>query len=171
MKKKLIFAMIAILLLTPWPVAYAYENDAFSQEAVSINAAAASAAPNYTVYGRAIGGVNAGDLFYIDTTNSPADISLTLFITNADELVHYYRYMTMKVGVYVQTGVDQWQEAAMGNGEPIPDTYITMQNGNVNFTLPGYNQYKITIDRGCFYSLSAAGGEGSLAPQFYITTE
>ena len=37
------------------------------------------------------------------------------------------------------------------NGEPLADTYITMLNGKVNFTLPGYAKYKITIDKGCFY--------------------
>lgn len=171
MKKKLIFALLATLLLTPWPVAYAHENDMLSQGAVQINAAAASAAPSWSAFGKAIGGVNPGDLFYVDTMNSPADILLTLNITNADELVAHYRYMTLKVGVYVQTGTDQWQEATADNGELIPDTYITMRNGNVSFSLPGYAQYKVTIDRGCFYCFSADDDKDSMSPQFYLTAE
>ena len=175
MNKRLLkkfFPLIAILLLAPWPVAYAYENTVAGSEIVQIEAAEASVAPGLSVYGGAIGGVTtSSDLFYIDITKNPTDTLVTLHLTNTDELVHYYRYLILKVGVYVQTDINQWEEAAMGNGELIPDTYITMRNGNVSFTLPGYAKYKIAIDGGSFYCFRTDAGEGGLSPKFYVTAE
>ena len=171
MKKKLIFLLLASLLLTPWPVAYAYGNNTAGQAPVQIEAAAPAAAPHWNAYGNAIGGVTPGDLFYIDTGNSTADMPVTLYITNTDELVHYYRYLTLNVGVYVQTGTDQWEKATTGNGELLPDTYITMLNGKVSFTLPGYARYKITIDKGCFYCYGTVTGKSAVSPAFYLTAD
>ncbi len=48
--------------------------------------------------------------------------------------------MILKIGVYCQTGTD-WQKAVKSSGEPFPDTYLTMQNGRVSFTLLGYATY------------------------------
>ena len=59
----------------------------------------------------------------------------------------------------------------MGNGEVIPDTYITMRNGGVSFTLSGYAKYKITIDSGSFYRFNAGTDRGSSSPKFYLTVE
>ena len=172
MRKKFIFPLLAILLLTPWPVAYAYDNTVAGQEPIQIDAAEPTAAPNWSVVGHTIGGVSTpGDLFYIDTTNNNADILVTLHITNTEELVHYYRYLFLKVGVYVQTGTDQWEKLAIGNGELIPDIYITMRKGWVSFTLPGYAKYKITIDSGCFYCSTTVTDESSISPKFYLTAE
>ena len=171
MRKKLFFPILAVLLLTPWPVAYAYDNTMASPAPVQIEAAEPSAAPGWSVFGKAIGGVSTpGDLFYIDTTNSPADILFTLHLTNADELVRCYRYLILNVGVYIQTGEDQWEKTAMDNAMT-PDIYITMQNGRVSFTLPGYAKYKITIDSGSFYSFSLGDDEGASSPKFYLTAE
>ena len=172
MRKKLIFPMLAILLLTPWPVAYAHDSAMAKQETYQIEAAAPPAAPAWNAYGKAIGGVTTPvDLFYIDIADSPADMPVTLYLTNAGELIHYYRYLILKVGVYVQTGTGHWEEATTGNGELIPDTYITMRNGNVSFTLPGYAKYKVTIDRGSFYCYSTGTEKGSSSPTFYLTAE
>ncbi len=171
MRKRLIFSLLAVLLLTPWPVAYAYDNAKAGPEPVQIEAAQASSAPGWKVYGGAIGGVSTpGDLFYIDTTGSTADILATLYLTNSDELVHHYRYLILKVGGYSQIGINQWQKAVKGNGKPFPDTYITMQNGKVDFTLSGYAKYKITIDSGSFYAFRTKG-DGSVSPKFYLTVE
>ncbi len=170
MKKRLIFALLAMLLLAPWPVAYAYDNTKAGTGAVQIEAAQPSAAPSWKAYGGAIGGVSTpGDLFYIDTTGSTADISTTLYLTNSDELIHQYRYLILRVGVYSQTGVNQWSKAARVSGEALPDTYITMQTGKVDFTLPGDARYKVTIDGGSFYA-SRNTKDGS-SPQFYLTVE
>jgi len=169
MKRKLIFLLLATLLLTPWPVAYAHNNAMAGQSSIQIVAAEPTAAPHWKAFGKAIGGVNPGDLFYIDTGSSTTDMLVTLHITNADELVKYYRYMTLKVGVYVQTGTDQWEKVTTVNGELLPDTYITMLNGRVSFTLPGYAKYKITIDKGCFYFYGTGTDDSAVSPTFYLT--
>ena len=176
MNKKLLkrfFPLIAILLLAPWPVAYAYNNDAnaAAQETVQIEVAEPSAAPTWTVFGSAIGGVAPGDLFYINASENPADITATLYITNASELIKSYRYLILKVRVYVQSGDGEWQIATAANDEPIPDTCITLKNGRVSFSLQGYARYRLTIDSGSFNARAAGASGGSAAPQFYLTTE
>lgn len=171
MRKRLIFLLLAMLLLAPWPVAYAYDNAGTGPEPVRIDVAPPSAAPGWKVYGGAIGSVpSPGDLFYIDTTGNAADISATLYLTNTDELVHYYRYLILRVGVYRQDDTG-WQRAVRGNGEPLPDTYITMQNGKADLALAGYARYKVTIDSGSFYAYKTAGSSGSVSPRFYLTAE
>jgi len=171
MRKKLILTLLAILLLTPWPVAYAYDNALAGPEPIQIEAAETSAAPSWSAFGKAIGGVTPGDLFYIDVMNNSADTLVTLYITNSEELIHYYRYMILKVGVYVQADTNQWEKAITGSGEQIPDIYITMQNGKVSFTLPGYAKHKVTLDSGCFYCFRTDADEGSMSPKFYLTAE
>ena len=171
---KKIFPLLAVLLLTPWPVAYAqsYDGDITGQDAVLIEVAEASVAPTWTVFGGAIGGVTTpGDLFYINATNNPADITVTLYITNAQELCHCYRYLILKVGAYVEGNAGEWEKTSKGNGELIPDTFITMRNGQVSFTLVGYAKYKLTIDGGSFYSFSTTSDRGSFSPQFYLTVD
>ncbi len=168
---KRFFPIIVLLLLAPWPVAYAYDDDMAGQDAVQIEIAEASATPNWTAFGKAIGGVTPGDLFYIDATDNPVDIQVTLYITNAQELVSYYRFLILKVGVYVESNAGEWEKASMGNGEPIPETFITMRNGQVSFTLPGLAEYKVTIDGGNFYCTTANTDSGSLSPQFYLEVD
>ena len=174
MRRNLTFIFLAILLLTPWPVAYAYDNALARPEQmpVEVSAAEPSAAPSWSVFGQAIGGVSTpGDLFYVGTTDNAADILVTLYLTNAEELVHYYRYLILNVGIYVRNTDDQWERATAGNGELIPDTYLTMRNGRVSFTLPGYAKYKITIDSGSFYAIGVGADGGSASPKFYLSVE
>ena len=166
MRRNLIFIFMAVLLLSPWPVAYAYDNALAGPERmqVDVRAAEASAAPTWSVFGRAIGGVSTpGDLFYISSADSGADIQATLHLTNAEELIHYYRYLILNVGVYAQDSEGQWEKTT--------DTYLTMRNGMVSFTLPGYAQYKMTIDSGSFYAYSIGANEGSASPKFYLSVE
>jgi len=168
---RLLFPLIAVLLLAPWPIAYAYDNGPAQQDAVRIEVAEASAAPSWQVFGRAIGGLTPGDLFYVDAASNPSDITVNLCLTNAYELIHCYRYLTLKVGVYVETSAGEWGKASGQDGQPIPDTYITLQNGQVIFFLTGYAKYKVTIDDGCFYCTTTNADGGSISPQFYLTAE
>ncbi|MFC1949469.1 hypothetical protein ACFLW0_04795 [Chloroflexota bacterium] len=170
---KRLFPLIALLLLAPWPVAYAYTFDGGTtgQDGVQIKAAEASAAPSMTVFGKAISGVTPGDLFYIDATDNPADVVATLYLTNAQELIGCYRNLILKVGIYTASAGGEWEKASTGNGEPIPDTFIMMRNGQVSFTLAGLAKYKITIDSGSFYCTTANTDKGSLSPQFYLEVD
>jgi hypothetical protein len=165
---KRFFPFIALFLLAPWPVAYAHTYDGSARgDAIWIEVAEASAAPTWTAFGKAIGGVSPGDLFYVDATDNPADITGTLYITNVQELIGGYRNLILKVGVYAEGADGEWEKASPGNGEPVPETFITMRNGQFSFSLPGLAKYKITIDGGSFYCI-ATTDKGSLSPQFYL---
>lgn len=168
---KRVFPLIAISLLASWSVDYAHGSAAVGQQAIQIEVAEAAAVPSLTAYGGAIGGVTHGDLFYIDATHSPSDIRATLYITNTQELIHYYRYLTLKVGIYTQSDAGEWRQGVTSNGEPIPDTFITLRNGQASLTLPGYTRYKLTIISGSFYCFAANSSEASISPQFYLEVE
>ena len=167
---KRFFPYIALFLFLPWPIAYATSTDVTAgDDAVRIEIAEPSARPSYTAFGRAIGGVsNPGDLFYVDATNSPSDIKVTLSLTNAQQLIRYYRYLILDVGIYVENGDGEWERAVTSNGEPLPKTIISMRNGQVSFLLPGSSRYRVAIDGGCFYCTRAAADSYSLSPQFYL---
>lgn len=170
MKRKLLFPLIAALLLAPWPVAYAYDNALAGNIPTTIEVAEASAAPQLNGFGNAIGKVTPGDLFHVDTSGITADTLFTLSITNTDELIHSYRYMTLNIGIYVQADIDRWEKVNTGSGEMPLETYITMQNGTVSFSLPGCAKYKITIDKGCFYCYGAKSNNSVPVPEFYLAT-
>ena len=167
---KKIFPLLAILLLTPWPVAYAHDPDGAlaGQDAVPIEVAKPSLAPSMSVFGGAIGGVRPGDLFYVDATEA-TDITVNLYLTNARELIGGYRYLILKVGVYVEGASGEWGEASTAYGEPIPETFITLRDAQTSFILPGCAKHKITIDSGSFYCTNTNVDGGSLSPQFYLT--
>ncbi len=168
---KRLFPFIALLLLLPWPIAYAASvDDEASEDTVQIEIAELSDKPNSTAFGKAIGGVNPGDLFYINATNNTADIVATLYLTNAQELINHYTFMTLKVGVYAENN-GEWEKASGSNGELIPDTILSMRNGQVSFLLPGYAKYKVTIDGGSFYCHNADPDRPGLSPQLYLEVD
>ncbi len=170
MKRKIIFAFVVALLLAPWPVAYAHDDALAMNSPANIEPAEEAAAPKMNVFGHAIGGITAGDLFYIDSDNMTADTHYTLYITNTDELVNQYRYMNLKIGIYRQTDADRWEEVTWGAEEEIHEVFITMQSGITEFILPGYNSYKITIDSGCFYCYGVDESGIAAIPKFYLTS-
>jgi hypothetical protein len=168
MKRKLVFALVAALLLFPWTVAYAYDDAAAATGPVEITSAGTASLPQFNAFGNAIGGVTPGDIFLIDITGSDVDTSFTLYLTNTDELIHNFRYMTLNIGIYIQTGTGAWEKApAVENSR---DIYLTMQNGTVSFVLAGGAKYKITIDKGCFYCYGIGAGRTAVLPDFYLTT-
>ena len=169
MKRKITFLLVTLMLLTPWPVAYAYGDVFEGSIPAQVEDADTSVAPKWNAYGNAIGSVIPGDLFYVTTSNTTIDAPFILSITNTDELVSSYRYITLKVGIYIQTGIDIWEKITPADENNSADTYITMTNGHVCFMLPGYGSYKITIDKGCFYCYGVANGGGIAVPEFYLT--
>ena len=160
------FPIIALLLLAPWPVAYAHDvsDGVLGEETVRMEAAEVSTQPTWTAFGKAIGGVTPGDLFYINATDNPADIQAILYITNAQELIGCYRNLILEVGVYAESDTGEWEKAST-------DTFITMRNGQVSFTLPGYAEYKVTIDGGSYYCTTTDIDSGSISPQFYLEVD
>lgn len=170
---RLILFFSAVLLITPWLTSYAYGsgNGSSGHGTVHIGAAEPSRAPGMTLFGRAIGGVTPGDLFYIDATDNPHDITVSLYLTNAHELTPYLRYLILEVGIYFKDSDGQWRQASLRNGNPVPDTFITLRNSPVSLILAGYTRYKVTIDSGSFYCLNANTNGGNLSPNFYLTVE
>ena len=165
---KLVFPLFALLLLAPWPIAYAhsYNGGVSGQDAVQIRIAEPSAMPSWHAFGRAIGGVDTpGDLFYINATENPTDIEVILYLTNTNELCHYYSYLILEVGIYSEGDAGEWAKTS------IPDIFITLRNGLVRFTVPGYAKYKVTIDDGCFNCFGTVADGSVVAPQFYLTTD
>lgn len=174
MTKKLLrmrFALLAFLLLAPWPVAYAYDNGVAEPPMVKIEAAELSDVPQMNVFRRAIGSVMPGNLFYVDTSRTSADTVATLYLTNTEELIHHYRYLTLKVGLYVESNDGVWEKASGQNSGPVPNTYLTLWNGRVSFTLVGYAKYRVTVDGGNFYSITGNANGSSLSPRFYLAVE
>lgn len=169
MKKALFLISVLILLLIPCSVAYAYDGAKANETSMTIEPADATSAPHIDAFSNAIGGVEAGDLFFIDVSNTPLDTPFTLYMTNVDELVHSYRYMNLNVGIYVQTDTGSWDKFNAITGEPYPDIYLTMQNGLVSFTLPGNAKYKVTVDKGCFRCYGVSPGITIEIPSFYLT--
>ncbi len=169
---KRFFPFIAFLLLVPWSVAYAFDVNADVSDSVQIEVAAEAVKPAYTAFGNAIGGVTTpGDLFYIDATRDSADIKVILYFTNTPQLMKYYRYLIFNVGVYAENGAGEWERATGSDGNPVRETYITARNGQVDFLLPGYNRYKVTIDSGVFYCTNASADADSLSPRFYLEVD
>ena len=159
---KQLFPLFAILLLAPWPIAYAYDNGAFGQDEVQITVAEASVSPKGTVFSKATGGITPGDLFYIDTTGRSKDIVASLHLTNAAELARCFTYMILKVGVYAERQTRQWQRLSL------PDIFMTPQSARTSFTLGGYANYKISIDSGSYYCVNS---KSCVSPQLYLTVE
>ena len=171
MVKGLVCLMVtAVSWLTT--VAYGHNNDNLQINAakgtdIQITPAPQQDAPAATFYGSAIGGVTAGDLFYIDSANTTPDFTATLYLTNVEQLVHNLRYMTLEVGVYREVGPDQWEKALLPDGSAFPTLFLTMNNGTVTFNLPGMANYKVTIENGCFKT-QPAGNQETAAPAFYL---
>jgi hypothetical protein len=170
MKRNFLVVLIAALLLAPWPIVYAYDG----VDAASGNPVIQSALPEYgpaiNAYGNAIGKVTRGDLFYIDMTGIQADGNYQLMITNVDELVHQYRFLNMKVGIFAQ-GQDEnhWVRLTSADGGNLPDIYITMFTGMVDFNLPGGARYKVVIETGCFYCYGFGDESKVVSPAFYLS--
>jgi hypothetical protein len=170
MKKLLKIAIIAILMIiaASWltTVAYGHNNDALqlnteNGQGIQITPAPQEDAPAATFYGNAIGGVTAGDLFYINTANTTPDITINLNLTNTDNLVHTLRYMNLEVGIYREDSPGQWEKVQL------PQTFLTMNNGIVTFDLPGMANYKVTIEGGCFKTHPTAN-QVTVAPAFFL---
>jgi hypothetical protein len=179
MRRLLKIALVAILIMAAasWmtTIAYGHTNaetlNADVQPDIRVEAAPLVDAPAAAFYGNAIGGVTAGDLFYVDSTNVSQDIYLNLYLTNTDELIHVFRYLTHKVGVYYEVAEGQWEKAPAIGGGDLPYTLLTMRNGVATFTLPGLAKYKVTIDSGSFNCHPAGPAGENIAPLFYLEAD
>ena len=178
MKKVIIIILTSIIVLAAgsWitSTAYGHTNDNTNLNAtvngeINVTPAPTEDTPTIDFYGNYLGSVEAGDLFYINAAENQPDFSINLCITNTDVLVKSYRYMILKVTVYVEDSEGQWQQITEQNGIALPATYITLENPQVNFNLIGLANYKVTIESGSYKSLPRTT-DNDVAPQFYLNT-
>lgn len=172
----IITLLIAIAASWATTVAYGHTNDSLQlngtiNDGILVEAAPPETAPAVTLFGSAISSVTPGDLFFIDSTNVTQDISITMTLTNADALVHYLKYMTLKVVVYYEVAPGQWQKAQMIDGSAFRDIFITMRNGLVTFDLPGMARYRVSIESGSFNCYPANGNNTDISPLFFLEAE
>jgi len=168
--KVLRFTLVFFILLFLGPqltsLAYGESTGDSGQAGIQVEAAESPTTPEITIFGKAIGGVTPGDLFYVDATGSSCDILISLYITNADVLISHLRYLNLKVAVYYEDENGQWSKTPLRDSYLPADTYLTLHNSPVNITLPGYARYKIAIDSGCYYCINAGTGGDNISPQF-----
>jgi len=170
MKRRVLIILIAALLLAPWPVVYAFDRVNADTVQLDIQPAASGTEPQFKAYGNAVGSVNYGELFRIDTTGEESDRTYQLLITNVDDLASDYRFMNFKIGVYAQqAGTENWERLDTNGTVQFHDIYISIVDGGVSFTLPGGAKYKITIEHGCFNAYSVRAGSTISVPQFYLS--
>lgn len=167
---KRIFPLIALLLLAPWPVSYAYEASGtagIGEEKVKVQVVAETTAPKAVVLRQAISEVQPGDLYFVDATDQSSDIVINLHITNTADLVRNYNYLILRIGVYARVNEASWVKARDNAGSEIAESFISLQNGSLSVTLPGRTIYKITIEGGSLHYINASGGE-PISPLFYL---
>ncbi|MFC1962021.1 hypothetical protein ACFLWN_03135 [Chloroflexota bacterium] len=104
---RLLAFVAVLLLLAPWPVAYA--SEVTGSYSALVKTAVTLEKPGWQAYGKTISSVTPGTLFEIDCSDVPTDSRATLYLTNADELVHHYRYLMLKIRVYFQGENGEWQ--------------------------------------------------------------
>jgi hypothetical protein len=163
MKKAIFFTIVAAILLVPWAVAYGYDKVNAADISVSIEPADQSLVPTIHVWGNYTGNISDGDLFTIDTSGATTDTTFTLVMSNVDELVGCYRFLNMNIDIYVQSGTDSWEKMAR------PEMLITMENVEMNFSLPGNAKYKVTVESGSYHSFKITKGQSVAIPQFSLT--
>ncbi len=171
---KRLFPVLAVLLLAPWPVAYAYDfnDDVVGSNEVRLEIAEAPSQPAWQVNRNVIGGVREPiDLFYIDTADRAADARVNLYLTNTEELRSGYRYMILNLGIYKEASDGRWEKISGSDYENMTDFFITLVDARLSFSLGGYGKYKITIDSGSYYFTGTGDGVGGLSPRFYLTTD
>ena len=169
---KLILALVAALAFVTCSVAYAYDSSAAAAQPVMVEPATAEALPSWSAFGGAIGGINhPGDLFHVDASDNPADISMVVSLTNAHELIHSYRYLLLRVCIYRQGASIELDSDSPWEEVLIPETYVSLRSAQATFILPGAAKYKVTIDDGCFYCFPGGSEAESVLPKFHLMVE
>ncbi len=170
---KFILVVVALLML-PWltSIAYANSNGDPAPSKVQVEVADRAGVPEAIFFGLSFGSITPCDLFYINVTNSPNNFEVNLYITNAEEITHYLKYLILKISIYSMNKNSQWEQAPLrDNSTQIDSVYLTLQNSPVKFRVSGNSQYRVSIDSGSYYCLPAKTGSSYKSPIFYLTLE
>ena len=171
MKRAIFFGIIIALALIPCGVAFAHNNVQAADASSSIVAADPASVPNIHIFGNARGSISSGDLFIVDNSGATKDGVFRLLLANIDELARNYSYMSFNIGLYVQSNnTTTWEKMTTFTGSSIPQLYITMEGGELSFTLPGLAKYRVTVESGSYHSFSIAPGQKVAIPQFSLSS-
>ena len=81
--------------------------------------ASTSGQPSWSPISQAVGSITAGNLYEIDTTGSnpySGDMLVTLYLTNPDQMVSSYTYLTPQVNIKALASQATGEAVGMGNG-------------------------------------------------------
>lgn len=141
MKKKLYFLAVLAIVGTISGVSFAATSDAGSITptiggvnggGIATVAAATSGQPSWTPAASSAGAITAGTLYNIDTTSTgtaySGDLLITLYLTNPDQLVGAYTYLTSLINVKAAYNTATDEAVGTGNGTT---TVFTLDNAPV----------------------------------------
>ena len=168
MKKIIIIALLAALLVTGGVFAYTFTTatatigvTAPTSDFATVTAGSVTAP---TVFGKFTGTWPTDDLYTITPdAGYTGDLVVTVYLTNAGELIRYYQHLNMKLELWdsTNTTADEQAEAQV----------INMQNSQVLFTWAngtGTGPYTVKITGGSFriHPFKSLTG-GSYQPQLW----
>lgn len=168
MKKIIVIALLAALLVTGGVFAYAFTTATatigVSTPTSDFATVTAGSVTAPTVFGRFTGTWPTGDLYTITPdADYRGDLIITVYLTNAGELIRYYQHLNMKLEF-----MDSTNTTADEQGEV---QVINMQNSQVLFTWAngqGTGPYTVKITGGSFriHPFKSLTG-GSYQPQLW----
>ncbi len=168
MKKIIVIALLAALLVTSGVFAYAFTTATatigVSTPTSDFATVTAGSVTAPTVFGKFTGTWPTDDLYTITPDASyTGDLVITVYLTNAGELIRYYQHLNMKLEL-----VDSLNATADEQGEV---QVINMQNSQVLFTWAngtGTGPYTVKITGGSFriHPFKSLTG-GSYQPQLW----
>lgn len=169
-KLKLAAIMAGTLLVSPGMVSLAAGDDVLGRE-IRIEPVTGDFQPETKMYRGYIGGLEPCDLFSIEAGDIPYDFSVSLYLTNAADLIHAYRYLILEVTVFSVDGNGIRQLVELPDNGADNGKYLTLRNGSVSLYLNGSLNYVVTISHGSYHSLPAPAGGETMMPEFYIAVE
>ena len=167
-KRKLCLAVILVtLVITGSSFAYTYLT---AIQTISVTGAGADivtveyyGSPSWgTMAGRQAGTLPVTSLFKITPlADYTGDLLVTVYLTNAGELIYCYQHLNMKISIYDKDGT-----------RVVPFEFITLENGKARFGMSygsGWNSpYYVNIIGGSYNTLKGTAGSGeSFSPSFY----
>ncbi len=168
MKKIIVIALLAALLVTSGVFAYAFTTATatigVSTPTSDFATVTAGSVTAPTVFGKFTGTWPTDDLYTITPDASyTGDLVITVYLTNAGELIRYYQHLNMKLEF-----MDSANATADEQGEV---QVINMQNSQVLFTWAngtGTGPYTVKITGGSFriHPFKSLTG-GSYQPQLW----
>jgi len=157
----LVGAMLLTLAVTGSVFAYTATTDTasmtLSAQSDYATVTANGSLPSWNVFGKYKGATGSGILFSIDPANSfTADLSASVMLANADELVNAYRVMVFRISIYSDdSGSVNMTDTVAG------PAYLTLANGEVSIDIEQGSHtppFHVYLDSGFYITHSYGSG-------------